>query len=185
MKTGGEMSNKTQAINELNIAYKTEVAGYHFYTTAAAYASDAKGRAVFTNLAKDELTHIMVISNISDSLKKGAGWVGFDEALKTGASLAQKGLPIFPEENEFVKRLGADRTDLNAVSIGIEIEEAAVEFYSRLLKEAAGADEKVVLTKLLEMEKGHLKILRWESESLRKTGFWGETMEYSVEKERE
>lgn len=179
------MSNKTQVINELNIAYNTEVAGYHFYTTAAAYAADAKGRAVFMNLAKDELTHIMVISNISDSLKKGAGWVGFDEALKTGASLAQKGLPLFPEDNDLVKRFVADRTDLNAVSIGIEVEEAAVEFYSSMLKAAAEPDAKVVLTKLLEMEKGHLKILRWESESLRKTGFWGETMEYSVEKERE
>lgn len=179
------MSHKTQVINELNTAYKTEVAGYHFYTTAAAYASDAKGRAVFMNLAKDELTHIMVISNISDSLKQDAGWVRYEEALKTGASLMQKGLQIFPEDNELVKRLGADRTDLNAVSIGIEIEEAAVEFYSRLLNEATEADEKVVLTKLLEMEKGHLKILRWEIEALRKTGFWGESMEYSVEKETE
>ena len=179
------MSDKTKVIDKLDGAYRTEVSGYHFYTTAAAYASDAKGRSVFTNLAKDELAHIMVISNISDSVKRGAGWVGFDDALRTGASLFQKGLPVFPEENELVKRLEADQTDLNAVTIAIEIEEAAVELYSGFLKEAAGPDEKVVLTRLLEMEKGHLKILRWEIESLRKTGFWGETMEYSVEKETE
>ncbi len=43
----------------------------------------------------------------------------------------------------------------------------------------------MLLTRLLEMEKGHLKILRWESEALNRTGFWCGIMEYSVEKEVE
>ncbi len=33
------------------------------------------------------------------------------------------------------------------------------------------------------MEKGHLKLLRWEYEALVKDGFWCDFMEYSVEKE--
>lgn len=177
------MSEKSRVISELNSAYNTEAAGYHFYTTAAAFASDPKGRNIFAHLAKEELTHIMVISNISDSIKSGHGWVGFEEALAGGASIIQKGLPIFPGENELIKRLQSNQTDINAVNIGIEIEEKAVEFYSNMLKKATEPAEKVVLTKLLEMEKGHLKILRWEYESLNNTGFWCGNMEYSVEKE--
>ena len=33
------------------------------------------------------------------------------------------------------------------------------------------------------MEKGHLKLLRWEYESLVKNGFWCDFMEFDVEKE--
>ena len=54
-----------------------------------------------------------------------------------------------------------------------------------MLKAARGSAEKGLLTKILEMEKGHLKTLRWESESINKTGFWCGEMEYSVEKETE
>jgi rubrerythrin len=71
------------------------------------------------------------------------------------------------------------------VQIAIETEMGAVDFYANLLKEATTPAEKVCLTKLLEMEKGHLKVLRWEYESLNKTGFWCGEMEFSVEKESE
>ena len=67
----------------------------------------------------------------------------------------------------------------------MEAEESAVGFYGSLLSLADSPVEKTVLTRLLEMEKGHLKVLRWEKESLVKTGFWCGEMEYSVEKESE
>ena len=87
--------------------------------------------------------------------------------------------------NELINRLKKDPTDINALNIAIENEDKAIAFYTRLLNDAGSPDEKVVLTKLLEMEKGHLKILRWEVESLTKTGFWGDTMEFSVEMEKD
>ncbi len=176
------MPEKKTIIDELSIAYNTEIAGYMFYTTAADMVEDKKGKNIFTHLASEEFDHIRVISRIAEAVKSGSGWVGYEAALKE-SRLKEKAAPIFPKENELVKRLKTNQTDLNAVKIGIESEEAAVEFYSNLLKDAKTPEEKVVLTKLLEMEKGHLKMLRWESESLVKTGFWSGYMEYSVEKE--
>lgn len=172
-----------KVIKELTTAFKTEIAGYFFYTTAAVMVGDDRGKDVFLNLAKEELDHIRVVSRIAESVKTGAGWISYEDALKEGASVAIHGTPIFPKNNDLVKRLEKNSTDLNAVKIGIEAEEEAVEFYSRLLKNAGSPVEKVALTRLLEMEKGHLKVLRWESESLIKTGFWCGEMEYSVEKE--
>lgn len=169
-------------IEELGIAYKTEIIGYSFYLVASRIASHEKGKNIFSHLAKEELEHIRVISRIADSLKSGLGWVGYEEALQAAVA-SEQGLPIFQEENELVKRLESDPSDINALNIAIENEDKAVEFYTRLLAEAETPAEKVTLTKLLEMEKGHLKIFRWESEALRKTGFWGDTMEFSVEKE--
>lgn len=172
-------------LQDLSTAYNTEIAGYHFYTTAAALVEDTKGRAVFSNLAKDELAHIVVVGKIAESLKNGLGWISYEEALAQGFGAAVAASIPFTSDNELVKRLSTNQSDTNAVQIGIEAEEAAVDFYSRLLKEATTPVEKVCLTKLLEMEKGHLKALRWEYESLNKTGFWCGEMEFSVEKESE
>ncbi len=170
-------------IEELETAHNTEVTGYFYYKAAADIVGDEKGKNIFTHLAKEELDHLKAISAIADSIKKDMGWISYEDAVSKGESRGGEGLPIFSGENELVKRLEKNQTDLNAVKIGIETEEAAVEFYSGLLKKAGSPEEKVVLTKLLEMEKAHLKILRWESESLGNTGFWCGTMEYSVEKE--
>ncbi len=178
------MPGKKTIVDYLSIAYNTEIAGYVFYTTAANLVEDIKGKNIFTHLATEESDHIRVISAISESVKKGTGWVGYEAALKE-SRLKEKGAPIFPKDNDLIKKLKTNQTDLNAVKIGLESEEHAVEFYSMLLKDAKTPEEKTVLTKILEMEKGHLKMLRWESEALTKTGFWSGFMEYSVEKETE
>jgi len=171
-------------IEDLGVAYKTEINGHAFYIAAAKIASNDRGRNVFTHLAKEELDHIKAISAIGDALKSGQGWIGYEEAVKKAVSTG-KGAPIFQGENELVKRLEENPTDTNALKIAIENEDNAIDFYTRLLNDAGTPEEKVVLTKLLEMEKGHLKILRWELESLTKTGFWGDTMEFSVEMEKD
>lgn len=173
-------------VDELETAHNTEIAGYFFYKAAAELVSDDKGKNIFEHLASEELDHIKVISSIAESVKSGGGWLAYEDAVKRGLQAeGGKAAPVFPEENELIDRLRTNESDLNAVAIGIEAEERAVEFYSGLLKRAETPEEKVVLTNILEMEKGHLKILRWESESLNQTGFWCGTMEYSVEKEVE
>lgn len=168
-------------IEELEQAYRTEVDGYVFYKKAGAMVDDARGRNIFKHLAMEELDHMNVVSAIARSLREGSGWTPYEKALKVGG----EGAPVFPAENELTERLSEGQDDIKAVEIGIEIEEKAVDFYSKLLRKAEEPDEKVVLTKLLEMEKNHLKLLRWERESLVSSGFWCDMMEFSVEKEME
>ncbi|MBI5810453.1 MAG: ferritin family protein [Deltaproteobacteria bacterium] len=170
-------------IDELSVAHNTEIDGYFYYTAAADVVGDEKGKDVFKHLAEDELEHIKAIAAIAEAVKSGMGWISYEEALKRGTLSGEGGAPIFPKQNELIKRLRKNQTDLNAIGIGIEAEENAVEFYGGMLGRAETPVEKVVLTNILEMEKGHLKMLRWERESLIKTGFWCGTMEYSVEKE--
>lgn len=177
------MTVQNKIVAELEKAYRTEIAGHLFYLTAADMVSNERGKNVFNHLAKEELQHIGVISSIAESVKNGRGWISYDEAVRGAGRVPHEPLPIFPGRDVLVMRLKENETDVNAIKIGIESEEAAVEFYSNLLKSATVTDEKVALTRLLEMEKGHLKMLRWEGESLMNTGFWSGTMEYSVEKE--
>ena len=179
------MSQKTSTtiIEELERAKNTEVEGYFLYKAAAEMIEDEKGANIFTHLAREELDHIKVITEIAESVSGGEGWLNYSEGLKKSASKLSEGIPIFPAKNELLERLKENQTDLNAVNIGIESEVKAVEFYSGLLGRAGSPEEKVLLTEILEMEKAHLKILRWESEALVTTGFWCGNMEYSVERE--
>ena len=75
------MSDK-KMMDDLVLAYWTEMDGYNFYSAAAAIANEEKGRLVFFNLAKDELEHLRVISRIADSIRAGSGWLTYEDALK-------------------------------------------------------------------------------------------------------
>ncbi|MCR4288006.1 MAG: ferritin family protein [Deltaproteobacteria bacterium] len=172
-------------VDELGIAHSTEISGYFFYNAASNLIGDEKGKNIFKHLAKEELDHVRVITALFESIKSGIGWLGYEDAVNRGTPSVEKGLPIYPKDNELTERLKKNPTDINAINIGMEAEESAVGFYGSLLNLADSPVEKTVLTRLLEMEKGHLKVLRWEKESLVKTGFWCGEMEYSVEKESE
>ena len=172
-------------LEKLYTALRTEVEGHAFYKYAAELTTDENGKRVFEHLAKEELEHIDVIAAMAESIKAGKGWMSYEEAVKAGTELRnQKGLPLFPEKEELAERLKGG-TDTDAVQLAIDSEDKAVGFYSEMLKQAKTPEERVFLTKLLEMEKMHLKILRWEYESLLQNGFWCDFMEYSVEKESE
>ncbi|MCK4846413.1 MAG: hypothetical protein KAS88_01990, partial [Deltaproteobacteria bacterium] len=82
-----------------------------------------------------------------------------------------------------IDKLGKNPTDQSAIEIAMESEDYAIRLYGDMLGRAESPEEKVFLTELLEMEKGHLKLLRWELESLKGEGFWCDMMEFSVEKE--
>ncbi len=170
--------------DELSLAHNTELKGYYFYKAAAEMMSDEKGRDVFSHLASDEIDHIRAIKAIASSLKEGLGWMNYSDAVKQGSEDTKEGLPIFQGKNDLLDRFDANQSDITAIEIGIENEEKAVEFYSRLLDNADDDLQKQLLGELLKMEEGHLKLLQWESDALRETGFCCDKMEYTVEGEK-
>lgn len=175
---------KEKVIDNIKIAIRTEIDGYNFYLAASNIVTDKHGKTVFSHLSKEELEHLTVLRAISKALETGGVWLTYEDAVNEG-SLDKSSAPIFMEENELIKRLKTNQTELNAVAIAVEAEEKAVDFYSRMLKDAKEVDEKTVLSKILDMERNHLKLLRWEQESIVKTGFWCDFMEFNIERELE
>ncbi|MCK5236389.1 MAG: ferritin family protein [Deltaproteobacteria bacterium] len=171
---------KLSVRDALAVALKTELEGFAYYQYAATVVAEGKGEGVFAHLAEEELEHMEVIRGILATLDKGEDCPTYSEALRAGL---HKETPSFGDKNELIDKLKSNPTDVNAIAIGMKNEEEAVAFYLKHLKAATTPKEKVVLTRLLEMEKAHLKILRWESEALNESGFWCGIMEYSVEKE--
>ena len=171
-------------VESLQAALKTEMVGYSYYTDLAGMIKDENGRNIFKHLAKEELDHIKYIVALSDSVKAGRGWIGM-KAVADSAAFKDAGLPVYRDKNELIERFKESESDLSAIEIAMENEAEAVGFYSRLLKEAAEEDEREVFTKLVEMEKKHYDLLRWEKDSLTKAGFWADQAEFSVEGEFE
>ncbi len=174
---------KENIVAYMKTAFHTEVTGYNFYLHAVEIVDDEHGKNVFKHLAKEELEHIRVLSTIAKSIEDTGRWLKYEDALVVVSP--NYSLPIFPQENEFIKRLEKNPVELDMLNIAINIEEDAMNFYTIHLRLAKDADEKVLLAKLVEMEKGHLKLLRWEYESIVHTGFWCDFMEFTVEGERE
>ncbi len=175
---------ETAIIDRLQTALKTEMVGYSYYTDLVEMMEDEKGRNVFKHLAKEELDHIKYIIALSDSVKAGRGWIGMKAARESDA-FKDAGLPIYPDKNELMEKYKKEESDLKAVEIAMDNEEEAVGFYSGLLKEAVGEGEREVLTRLVEMEKDHYDLLRWEKDSIMKMGFWADQPEFTLEGEKE
>lgn len=175
---------KENILAYMNTALSTELTGYKFYIHASEIIIDEHGKNMFIHLAKDELDHIKAISSIVGSIEETGRLLTYEEALNAYNN-SSKGLPIFSEENELIKKLGKLPSDVDAINIAIDAEDAAVHFYSHYLNSAKDTDEKILLTRLVDMERGHLKLLRWEYESLVHTGFWCDFMEFTVEGEKE
>jgi rubrerythrin len=169
--------------DKLDVAYKTEMQGYRFYTKVSAIVDDEHGKNMFTHLAKDELDHIRVIYSIGEELKAGRHWPKYEDALKAAESFDIEGLPIFPEDEEITESIGKSSGEFDALKVAINAEGKAIEFYLDMLKEADDQNEKNLLITLVDMERNHLKLLRWQNEYLMKSGFWCDMMEFNVEKE--
>ncbi len=171
-------------INEIKKAIDTEAEGISFYKYAAEIVKDAKGRAVFERLAEDELDHIRVLTSLSDSLEKDGKWISYKDALQKGRVEGNEKTHIFPPVSKIKDWDATDPTDIDALRFGIKIEEKAVEYYKNGLQGTDKEEERAFFSSMVEIEEGHLKLLEWEYDSLTRSGFWCDQIEYSVEGEK-
>lgn len=171
-------------IEELKRAINTEAEGFSFYEFATGFVKDPKGKGVFESLAKDELDHIRALISLSESIQAKGGWLSYREALKRGKAHGKEKNHIFPSVNRIKDLLGDNPTDIDALNLGMKIEEKAIEYYTNKLGEAGEEDERSFYASMVGIEKGHLKLLEWEHDYLTKSGFWCDHMEYTVEGEK-
>ena len=172
------MSDKRSGVVEaLQLAIETEKKGYRFYRLAAKSTSDPKGKAVFNQLAQDEIEHMGVFTILYASLTNDEPWLTYEEALaKFGEAKPDE--VIFPDE-PIESQEGFD--DLKALKEALEFEKKAVHFYQGQVQKVTGETAEAFYEKLVEIEEGHVKIIQAEIDSLAGTGFWLDYQEISLE----
>ncbi len=173
------MSN--EIIKEIKKAINTEAEGFAFYNFAKDLVRDKKGKAVFKQLANDELDHIRVLTSLSENLTRASSWISYQEALRQGVAMGEEKTPIFPSIDEVKSWLGEKPTDIDAIKFGIDIEEKAVDYYARAREKAKDEGERSFFETMVKIETGHLNLLQWEYDSLTNSGFWCDHQEFDVE----
>lgn len=150
-------------------AIQAEGDGHHFYRMAARSTTDPKGREVLEMLATEELGHkeflsaqykaVMETGNLDASVKLGT------RAAFTGES------PIFSER--LLARVKEAHFEMSALSIGIQLELSAMQYYRSEAEEASDPQVKSFYNELAEWEKGHHEVLSRQQEAL-KEDYWSE-----------
>ena len=160
----------------LKVAIEMEKEGYKFYTENAKKISDEAGRAMFQQLAKDELDHQKLFETEYDSLTRTGKWRSMKQ-LPDSAFLKSH---VFPSA-EKVKKSQQKPNELKALDIGLELERRSYEFYYGEAQRTNEPDAKAMLNHIAEIEKGHISILEAEKDYLTNTGYWFDYREITLE----
>ncbi len=147
-------SEKDRQAKALLDALKFETDGRAFFLEAAKKTSDYFGRIIFSSLADEERDHIERIKAIDRSLRDTQQWPTSEDHAEEGEK------SIFETARMQMDKLVKDRTDdLQAVKIGMDLEQKAIRFYSSLALKASDQREKEFYERLVSEEKRHFQVL--------------------------
>ncbi len=163
-------NEKEKIIEALKRAILAERNGHYFYLMAAQTTKDPKGKEVFTDLAKEELNHMEYLQqNYRSVLEQGT--LNSEVTLTKIADLSGPS-PIFSES--FKSRIGESHYEMTALSIGIELELNAMNYYRSQAEQIADPEAKKFFSELSDWEQGHYRALLRQQEEV-KEDYWAQS----------
>jgi rubrerythrin len=161
------MANHSKLAESLMQAIQAERDGNSFYGMAAAASRDPKAKEIFAQLAVEELDHMQFLSRQYDSiLKTGKP----DPTAKLGSRHELGGLsPIFSADIKL--RIKDAHFEMSALSIGIQLEVTAENFYRARAAEADNPEIRGFFLQLADWEAGHYQALLCQHDAL-KEDYW-------------
>jgi len=157
------------------IEFETQVR--QVYRNAAEGASDSVGKRIFKVLAEEEQGHLEYLRHKLDEWKK------------SGRLTAERLNTVIPSRERIRKaistlearRSGDERGgELQMLTRALDVEVKTNEFYKRMVKELP-KEGKQLFAHFVEIEEGHLAIVRAEIDYLSKTGYWFDFKEFDME----
>jgi rubrerythrin len=141
----------------LATALEKEERGRDFYRDAVSKCSNQLGKDIFKSLMEEEGIHIRRVKLIYDSLHSGKVWSeewkslrGTNDNLK--ALFRQRMIKLGP-------KVKADSGDVEALDIGLAMEQGAIDFYGEELQRAADSVERDFITCMIGEERIHYEAL--------------------------
>ena len=154
----------------LKQAIQAELEGQSFYLMAAQTTKDPKGKEVFEQLAKEEGDHASFLkAQYGSVLDTGKP----DEKVKLGdQNQLETKSPIFSEDIR--SRLADAHFEMTALSIGMQLELAAKNFYSEQAEQTTDFIIKGFYLELANWETSHYRALLTQLEDL-KAEYWAQS----------
>lgn len=158
--------------------------GYKFYKQVADRASDERGKAMFMDLAHQEVDHLRLLLAEYRALEAGEDWLSHDEAMAKEFDLNPDDPDLPGEEpDETLPVFTPDRKpslegDLEALKFGMKTEDITRDLYAQGAKDADNADLKEAYRFLVGQEERHYELLQRTHEYLSQNGTWWDSDEY-------
>ena len=159
----------SQRLNALEVALKNEMNEREFYLSHAARTSNPVGKAMFNQIADDELEHYQRLKDLHEKWEKKKTWpetvpltVKQTNVKTLLQSLIQKAydMPV------------TDTDDLNAIDVATKFEAKGAELYAELSEASANPREKAFFKLLSGIEREHFLSLKDTEEYLKDPASW-------------
>lgn len=147
------MESSDRAVKMLAAALEKEEKGRDFYKQAVEKCSNELGKDMFRTLAAEEAIHIKRIKEIYETLSSGEKWSLGWKAHKFENEDLQK--LIRARISKLGPKIKAGTGDLEAVRIGIEMEQSAIKFYEEQNEKASDPLEKDFIQCMIGEERSH------------------------------
>jgi rubrerythrin len=160
-------TSNEKVLAALQTAMEAEMTGRHFYNNAAATTEDPQGKETFKRLAEEELLHFNYLKKQYGSVLE-TGNFNFSTPLAENFNTDVSG-PIFSQQLK--ARIKQSHFEISALSVGMQLELNAVNFYRKCAEESDNAEVKAFFNHLVKWEQGHYDGFAQEL-SILKEDYW-------------
>jgi rubrerythrin len=161
-------------LDALNVALTNELREHEFYQSNAKRTENPVGKAMFQQIAAEELEHYERLKQLSESWKKQEKW-------PATVPLRVKDTLVGDVLQQVVKNVSAmppiDADDIKAIRVAIDFEAKGAAFYARLSEEVIDPREKAFFNLLTGIEQEHFASLKDTEEFLTDPTGWYRKME--------
>jgi len=150
-------ASSAKSLQMLATALEKEEKGWEFYRDAAARCANELGKEMFRTLMAEEGIHIKRIKEIYRALEGGQVWSDQWKSQKIRSGDLER--LITQRIKTLGPRVKSETEDLEAVKIGIEMEQGSIRFYEEQLVKATDPMEREFVQCMIAEERGHYTAL--------------------------
>jgi rubrerythrin len=165
----------SQVVNVIKEATKLEINGRAFFNHAAEVTHNELGKKMFRKLAQDEIRHLDSFGELFTRVIGGEEWRKFVDQEEP------KGESSLIDELKSRMKKGERAGELEAISIGMDLERNAVDFFEKSAKEATDPTAKEIFEKICDEERLHYDLLQAQYDSVTNSGFWLDVAEFRMD----
>lgn len=156
-------------------AIRLEINGKAFFLHAEVVTHNELGKRMFKRLADDEVRHLDTFSQLFSEV------IGGDEWKKLVKQEQLRGPSPLIERLKLKLKKGEKAGELEAMSIGMDLERKAVDFFKKSSKKATDPKAKEIFEKICEEEKLHYVLLQAQYDSVTNNGCWLDVAEFRMD----
>ena len=142
-----------RSVQMLATALEKEQRGRDMYKKAEAQCTNTLGKEILHMLMVQEGVHITRIKSIYNSIQEGKPW---PEDWKSQKQENENLEELFrARARDFGQKVSADTSDLQALEMGLEFEQGAIDFFEKELSAATDPKEREFIEHMVLEERSH------------------------------